>query len=122
METDAKDPAAHIILSSQKIHKIMGCILDFAGYNKTFHHRLCHGCQVHFVNSEFTQQDGRRKKMAKCLRVTNVTGCYSRYKFVRNFLNTDVLCSSTKRSVFGNAKFGGRLFQTKSLSCLSHKV
>ena len=49
-------------------------------------------------------------------------GYYLRYKFVGNFLNTDVLCSSTKRSVLRNAKFGGRLFQTKSLSHLSHKV
>ena len=47
-------------------------------------------------------------------------GYSSRYKFVRNFLNTDVLCSSTKRSVLRDAKFGGRLFQTKSLSRLSH--
>ena len=40
-------------------------------------------------------------------------GYYSRYKFVRNFLNTDV---------FRNAKFDGRLFQIKPLSCLLHKV
>ena len=39
--------------------------------------------------------------------------------FVGNSLNTDILCSSTKRSVFGNVKFGGRFFQAK-LS--SHKV
>ena len=41
---------------------------------KPFHYSLCHGCRGHFVNSEFTQQDGRRKKMAKWLCVTNVTG------------------------------------------------
>ena len=42
--------------------------------------------------------------------------------FVRNSLNIDVLCSSTKRSVFGNEKFRGRFFQAKLLSRLSHKV
>ena len=42
--------------------------------------------------------------------------------FVGNSLNIDILCSSTKRSVLGNVKFGGRFFQAKLLSCLSHKV
>ena len=31
--------------------------------------------------------------------------------FVGNSLNIDVLCSSTKRSVSGNVKFGGRFFK-----------
>ena len=31
--------------------------------------------------------------------------------FVGNSLNIDVLCCSTKRSVFGNVKFGGRFFK-----------
>ena len=53
----------------------------------------------------------------KCDRIITRVTSLSGY-----FLNTDVLCSSTKRSVLRNAKFGGRLFQTKSLSCLSHKV
>ena len=42
--------------------------------------------------------------------------------FVGNSLNIDILCSSTKRSVLGNVKFGGRFFQAKLLSRLSHKV
>ena len=42
--------------------------------------------------------------------------------FVGNSLNIDILCSSTKRSVFGNVKFGGRFFQATLLSRLSHNV
>ena len=42
--------------------------------------------------------------------------------FVGNSLNIDILRSSTKRSVFGNVKFGGRFFQAKLLSRLSHNV
>ena len=49
-------------------------------------------------NSEFTQQDGRKKRTAKRLSVTNVTGLLLAC-FVGNSLNISVFCSSTKRSV-----------------------
>ena len=49
--------------------------------------------------------------MAKFLCVTNVTGLLLALQVCPEFLNTDV---------FRNAKFDGRLFQTKSLSRLSH--
>ena len=50
------------------------------------------------VISEFTQQDGGKKRTAKCLSATNVTGLLLA-SFVGNSLNIDVFCSSTKRSV-----------------------
>ena len=49
-------------------------------------------------SSEFTQQDGRKKRTAKRLSVTNVTGLLLTC-FVKNSLNIVVLSSSTKRSV-----------------------
>ena len=49
-------------------------------------------------NSEFTQQDGRKKRTAKRLSVTNVTGLLLAC-FVGNSLNIDVFCSSSKRYV-----------------------
>ena len=50
--------------------------------------------------SEFRQKDGRKKRTAKRLSVTNVTGLLLAC-FVGNSLNIDVFffCSSTKRSV-----------------------
>ena len=48
--------------------------------------------------SEFTQQDGRKKRTAKRLSVTNVTGILLAC-FVGNSLNIVVFSSSTKRSV-----------------------
>ena len=48
--------------------------------------------------SEFTQQDGRKKRTAKRLSVTNVTGILLPC-FVGNSLNIVVFSSSTKRSV-----------------------
>ena len=71
--------------------------------------------------SEFTQQDGRKKRTAKRLCVTNVAGLLLAC-FVGNSLNIVVLSSSTKRSVERNVKFAGRFFQTELLSRLSHKV
>ena len=50
------------------------------------------------VVSKFTQQDGRKKRTAKRLSVTNVTGLLLAC-FVGNSLNISVFCSSTKRSV-----------------------
>ena len=50
------------------------------------------------INSEFTQQEGRKKKTAKRLSVTNVTGILLAC-FVGNSLNIVVFGSSTKRSV-----------------------
>ena len=50
------------------------------------------------INSEFTQQEGRKKKTAKRLSVTNVTGILLAC-FVGNSLNIVVFSSSTKRSV-----------------------
>ena len=63
----------------------------------------------------------RKKRTAKRLNVTNVTGLLLAC-FVRNSPNIDVFCSSTKRSVQRNVKFGGRFFETRLLSRLSHKV
>ena len=54
--------------------------------------------QSSFIISELTQQDDRKKRMAKRLSVTNVTGLLLAC-FVGNSLNIDVFCSSTKRSV-----------------------
>ena len=53
-----------------------------------------------WVSSEFTQLDGRKKRTAKRVSVTNVTGLLLAC-FVGNSLNIDVFffCSSTKRSV-----------------------
>ena len=73
------------------------------------------------VMSEFTQQDGRKKRTAKRSSVTNVTGLLLAC-FVANSLNIDVSCSSTKRSVQRNVKFGGSKAKAKLLSRLSHKV
>ena len=70
---------------------------------------------------EFTQQDGRKKRTANRLCVTNVAGLLLAC-FVGNSLNIVVLSSSTKRSVERNVKFAGRFFQTELLSRLSHKV
>ena len=63
------------------------------------------GGKVEFVSfiilpfiSEFTQQDGRKKRTAKRLSVTNVTGILLAC-FVGNSLNIVVFSSSTKRSV-----------------------
>ena len=50
-----------------------------------------------WVSSEFTQQEGRKKRTAKRLSVTNVTALFLAC-FVGNSLNTDVFCSSTKIS------------------------
>ena len=72
-------------------------------------------------NSEFTQQDGRKKRTAKRLSVTNVTGLLLAC-FVANSLKIDVSYSSTKRSVQRNVKFGGSKAKAKLLSRLSHKV
>ena len=55
-------------------------------------------------NSEFTQQDGRKKRTAKQLCVTNVTRLLPVGFVVRK------------------VKFGEKLFQIKLLSRLSHKV
>jgi len=71
--------------------------------------------------SEFTQQDGRKKRTAKHFSVTNVTGILLAC-FVANSLNIDVSYSSTKRSVQRNVKFGGSKAKAKLLSRLSHKV
>ena len=49
-------------------------------------------------NGEFTQQDGRKKRTAKRLSVTNVTGILLAC-FVGNSLNIVVFSSSTKRFV-----------------------
>ena len=74
-----------------------------------------------FNISEFTQLDGRKKRTAKRLSVTNVTGLLLA-RFVGNSLIIDVSCSSTKRSVQRNVKFGGSKAKAKLLSRLSHKV
>ena len=73
------------------------------------------------VNSEFTQQDGRKKRTAKRLSVTNVTGLLLAC-FVANSLKINVSYSSTKRSVQRNVKFGGSKAKAELLSRLSHKV
>ena len=73
------------------------------------------------TSSEFTQQDGRKKRTAKRLIVTNVTGLLLAC-FVANSLKIDVSYSSTKRSVQRNVKFGGSKAKAKLLSRLSHKV
>ena len=44
-----------------------------------FFERCCHGnclesCKVVMIHGEFTQQEGRKKRMEKCLCVTNMTG------------------------------------------------
>ena len=49
------------------------------------------------VVSKFTQQDGRKKRTAKRLSVTNVTRLLLTC-FVENSLNVDVFCSSKKTS------------------------
>ena len=49
------------------------------------------------VVSRFTQQDGRKKRTAKRLSVTNVTGLLLAC-FVENSLNVDVFCSSKNTS------------------------
>ena len=72
-------------------------------------------------DSEFTQQDCRKKRTAKRLSVTNVTGLLLAC-FVANSLNIYVSCSSTKRSVQKNVKFGGSKVKAKLFSRLSHKV
>ena len=47
------------------------------------------------VNSEFTQQDGRKKRTTKRLSVTNVTGLlFSRFVLILNYIN--VFWSFTK--------------------------
>ena len=72
-------------------------------------------------NSEFTQQVGSRKRMAKRLCETDVTGLLVRV-LSWSSLHTNVFWSFTKRSVWSKVKFGENLFQTKLLSRLSHKV
>ena len=72
-------------------------------------------------NNEFTQQDCRKKRTAKRLSVTNVTGILIAC-FVANSLNIYVSCSSTKRSVQRNVKFGGSKGKAKLFSSLSQKV
>ena len=62
--------------------------------------------------SEFTQQDGTKKRTAKCLSVTKVKGLLLAC-LVRNSLNMNVFGSFTKRSVQRNVKFGGKFSQTK---------
>ena len=63
-------------------------------------------------NSEFTQQDAKRVTVT----VKNVTGLLLAY-FVGNSLNINVFCSSTKRSVGRNVKFGE---EEKRRFCLNH--
>ena len=82
---------------------------------------LRQGCVAQFVISEFTQEDGRKKRTAKRLSVTNVTGLLLAC-FVANSLKIDVSYSSTKRSVQRNVKFSGSKAKAKLLSRLSHKV
>ena len=48
------------------------------------------------MNSEFTQQDGRKKRKAKLLCVTNVAGLLLAF-FVVVFTKIDVFWSFTKR-------------------------
>ena len=76
---------------------------------------------VSVINSEFTQQDGGKKRTVKRLSVTNVTGLLLAC-FVANSLKIDVSYSSTKRSVQRNVKFGGSKAKAKLLSRLSQKV
>ena len=72
------------------------------------------------VNSEFTQQDGRKETTAKRFSVTKVTGlllvCLSGIHL------TLLFCSSKKRSVKRNVKFGGRFFPNKIIVTLAHEV
>ena len=87
-----------------------------------FTHGLCNVLWKKKMNiSEFTQQDGKKTRTAYPLCVTNVTrpllAC-----FVVNFTNINVFWSFTKRSVEKKVKFGEKLFETKLLSRLSHKV
>ena len=58
-----------------------------------------------------------RNRTANCMRVTDVTRLL-RACFVVIFTNINVFWSFTKRSVY----FGEKLFQTKLLTRLSHKV
>ena len=65
-----------------------------------------------------TQQDGRMKRTAKRLCVTNVT----RRVLSWSSRNIYVFWSFTKRYVQMKVKFGEKLFQTKLLSRLAHEV
>ena len=71
--------------------------------------------------SEFTQRDDRKKRTAKRLCVTNVTGLWLTH-FVVIFTYVNVFWSFTKRPVHRRVKFVRNVFQTKLLSRLSHKI
>ena len=71
--------------------------------------------------SEFMQQDGRKKRTANHLCLRNVKRLFLAYLVVI-FTNINVFWSFTRRSVKKSWKFGEKLFQTKLLSRLSHKV
>ena len=53
------------------------CNLTCSHYRHVFLERSCFGKKAHLpsrVNSEFTEEDGRKKRKAKRLYLTNVTG------------------------------------------------
>ena len=62
-----------------------------------------------------------RDRTAKRLKAANVTGLLLAC-FVGNSLNINFFLLFYKKICFRNVKFGGRFFQTKLLSRLSHNV
>ena len=69
------------------------------------------------ANSEFTQQDGRKKRTAKCLCVTNLTRplllC-----FVVIFTNIDVFWSFTKKICLKESEFSRTVISNKIIVTL----
>ena len=74
---------------------------------------------LEYQNVSLLHQDGRKKRTAKRLCVTNVTGLLIACFVV---IDINVFWSFTERSVKRKLKFGGMFFQAKLLSRLSHRV
>ena len=69
--------------------------------------------------SQFTQQDGKKKRMAKCLSVTNVTGILPVLAcFVRNSLNFDVYLLFYKKICLKECEVWRKVFSNKIIVTL----
>ena len=93
--------------------------LETRAYTKAFDIGLSR--QVPLASSRNTRQAEEEDGKALCDKRDRAIA----YVFCREFLsslNIYVFWSFTKRSVQRKVKFGEKLFQTKLLSCLSHKV
>ena len=72
---------------------------------------------------KFTQQDGRKKTTAKRLCVTNVTGLQRITCMFCYDLHLTLTFSGLHKNIcLRKVKFGGKFFETKLLSRLSHKA